>query len=126
MFKHAVNEDVRKRNTYTTTLGIIKSTEYTEGGNARYYVSFQIDGETFGAQTDTYSSITKSLTPGDVVTIGYYMTQKGNYRAIIHDKSITPISVDLQQNKFILLPLLAGLLFFAVASIYLIQFIESF
>lgn len=71
------------------TEGVIDRAIFSDGGNVKYYVRFTDDaGERHLAQTDHYSSDTKSLNPGDRITIGYHFTPHGVSRAVIFDDRV--------------------------------------
>ena len=50
------------------------------------------NGHKITAQTEYYSSKTKSLNPGDEVKIGYFFTKHGLARAFIFDERVVPVS----------------------------------
>lgn len=82
--------------TYPGT-GVIKSTIYTDTGNAWYYVDFTAeDGTTYTGQSITYSSDTKTLGDGTTVPIRYYFTKAGRARVIIEDPTIVPCDKSLR------------------------------
>ena len=81
---------------YKTTLGTIKKAIFTDTGNVWYYVSFLQDGNEITAKTDTYTSESKSLNPGDEVEIGDFCTKKRNQAlAVILDKRVIPCSTSV-------------------------------
>lgn len=85
------NESLQMEN-YKQTYATIDRTIYSETGEVKYYVSFTEKGNKLIAQTDHYTSETKSLDPGDEVKIGYYFTKKGTPRAVILDERVIPVS----------------------------------
>ena len=77
---------------YTRTEAVIERVIFSDTGNVKYYVSFVNNGVEILAQTDHYSSETKSLNPGDKVEIGYYLTKNGKFRAVVLDDGLEPVS----------------------------------
>ena len=77
---------------YTRTEAVIERVIFSDTGNVNYYVSFVNNGVEILAQTDHYSSETKSLNPGDKVEIGYYLTKNGKFRAVVLDDGLEPVS----------------------------------
>lgn len=75
---------------------------FSDGGNVKYYVRFLMDGKEILAQTVHYTSDTKSLNPGDRVTIGYYFTQNGTPRARILDDRVIPCADSVSNFSWIL------------------------
>ena len=74
------------------TNATIVRTIFSDTGEPKYYVSFEDNGRTITAQTDHYSSETKSLSPGDQVEIGYFFIRENVARAMIFDERVIPIS----------------------------------
>ena len=77
---------------YTRTEAVIERAIFSDTGNVKYYVSFVNNGVEILAQTDHYSSETKSLNPGDKVEIGYYLTKNCKFRAVVLDDCLEPVS----------------------------------
>mgnify|MGYP005782494823 FL=1 len=88
--RSSLKRDTIKRKQYNRVLGTIAQVIYSDSGNVRYDVSFRDKGVQVLAQTDYYSSSTKSLNPGDEVEIGYYYIDGKIPRAVIHDDRIIP------------------------------------
>lgn len=101
-------------------MGTIKSAIFNDTGNVWYYVSFSENGNKITAKTDTYTSETKSLNPGDEVEIGYYFTKRGNHpRAVIFDKRVIPCSTSVPGfGKFLNI---VGILFLIIALFMFIK-----
>lgn len=77
---------------YKQTYATIDRAIFSDKGNVKYYISFFENGNNITAQTDHYTSETKSLNPGDEVKIGYYFTKRGAPRAVILDERVIPVS----------------------------------
>lgn len=90
--KVALQRDNLQREHYKQTFATIDRVLFSDTGNARYYVIFTENGNKIVAQTDYYSSETKSLNPGDKVKIGYYFAKNGAPRAVIFDERVVPVS----------------------------------
>lgn len=90
--KMAHKRESIRRGKYEQTYATIDRVIFSDTGNAMYYVLFMKNGNRILAQTDYYSSSTKSLNPGDEVKIGYYFTPRGTPRAIIYDDRVIPVS----------------------------------
>ena len=81
------------------------------------------NGNKITAQTDHYSSETKTLNPGDEVKIGYFFTKNGAPRAVILDEHLTLVSNGVPGfYKFIaivgLLLLIAAVIMLAKAILF--------
>ena len=85
------NEDLKMDN-FKQTYATVDRVIFSDTGNAKYYVSFLENGEMITAQTDHYSSETKSLNPGDKVKIGYFFAKNGAPRAVILDERLIPVT----------------------------------
>lgn len=86
---------------------------YSDTGEVKYYVSFVDNGRTIMAQTDYYSSETKSLDLKDEVKIGYFFIRENTAHAVILDDRVVPVSnSDSTIYKFIAL---IGILLLLVA-----------
>ena len=97
------------------TIATIDQTIYSDTGEVMYYVSFVDNGRTVTAQTDYYSSKTKSLNPGDQVKIGYFYIQGKTAHAVIFDDRVIPVAAsDSSIYKFLTL---VGILLLLVAVI---------
>lgn len=90
--KIALQNDSSQMDNYKQTFAIIERVIFSDTGNAKYYVTFTENGNKITAQTDHYSSNTKSLNPGDEVKIGYFFAKNGAPRAVILDERLTPVS----------------------------------
>lgn len=96
------------------TIATIDQTIYSDTGEVMYYVSFMENGRTIIAQTDYYSSETKSLNPGDQVKIGYFYIQGKTAHAVIFDDRVIPVSdSDSSIYKFMTI---VGILLLLVAA----------
>ena len=94
--KKSLKDEELEKQKYKKTLGTISKTIFTDTGNVWYYVSFLENGNKITAKTDSYTSETKSLNPGDAVEIGYYFTKRGNHpRAVIFDERVIPCSTSI-------------------------------
>lgn len=91
-FKRAHKTDREQIDSYKQTHATIERAIFSDTGNVKYYVSFFEDGNKITAQTDHYTSETKSLNPGDEVKIGYFFTKNGAPRAVILDEHVIPVS----------------------------------
>lgn len=98
------------KQTYATIDRVI----FSDTGNAKYYVSFSEKGNRITAQTDHYSSETKSLNPGDEVKIGYFFTKNGAPRAVILDGRLMPVSNSV--SGFYKFLIIIGILILLVAA----------
>lgn len=110
------NEGVQMDNckqTYATIDRVI----FSDTGNAKYYVSFSENGNKIIAQTDHYSSGTKSLNPGDGVKIEYFFTKNGAPRAVILDERLTPVSNSVS-GFYKFLTIVGILLLFAAVAMF--------
>lgn len=85
------NEDLKADN-FKQTYATVELVIYSDTGNAKYYVSFLENGEMVTAQTDYYSSETKSINPGDKVKIEYFYAKNGAPRAVILDERVIPVA----------------------------------
>ncbi len=92
IMKAVLQSDLSHKSNYKQTFAIIDRVIFSDTGNAKYYVAFTENGNKITAQTDHYSSETKSLNPGDEVKIGYYFTKNGIPRAVILDERVVPVS----------------------------------
>lgn len=90
--KSALQNDSLQMDNYKQTFATIDRVIFSDTGNAKYYVTFTENGNKITAQTDHYSSKTKSLNPGDEVKIGYFFAKNGAPRAVILDESVVPVS----------------------------------
>lgn len=121
LIKSAKRKDDLNKSKIPRTTAVIDRTIISDGGNAMYYVSFTIDNTYIIAQTDYYSSKTKSLNPGDTVEIGYYFTEKNVPRAVIYDQRVIPCSESIlslcRLFNIIGLLLLAVDLFIVISSL---------
>lgn len=90
--KTALQNDSSKMDNYKQTFATIERVIFSDTGNAKYYVTFSENGNKITAQTDHYSSNTKSLNPGDEVKIGYFFAKNGAPRAVILDERLIPVS----------------------------------
>lgn len=121
--KSAIQNDSSQMDNYKQTLATVDRVIFSDTGNAKYYVTFTENGKRVTAQTDHYSSKTKSLNPGDEVKIGYFYAKNGAPRAVIFDKRLIPLTNSaLSLYKFltiigILLLLIAVVLFARVMLI---------
>lgn len=90
--KSTHKNDSLQTDDYKQTFATIDRVIFSDTGNAKYYVSFSENGTKITAQTDHYSSKTRSLDTGDEVKIGYFFTKKGAPRAVILDERVIPVS----------------------------------
>lgn len=90
--KAALQSNNSQMNKYKQTFATIDRVIFSNTGNAKYYVTFMENGNKITAQTDHYSSNTKSLNPGDEVKIGYFFIKNGTPRAVILDERVVPVS----------------------------------
>lgn len=90
--KTVLQNDRAQMDNYKQTFATIDRVIFSDTGNAKYYVTFMENGNKITAQTDHYSSNTKSLNPGDEVKIGYFFAKNGAPRAVILDERLTPVS----------------------------------
>ena len=101
------------------TIATIDRTIYSDTGEVMYYVSFTENGRTIIAQTDHYSSKTKSLDPGDQVKIGYFYIRGKTAHAVIFDERVSPVSdSDPSICRFLTI---AGILLLLIAAIMLVK-----
>ncbi|MBR1455150.1 MAG: hypothetical protein IJ593_11010 [Lachnospiraceae bacterium] len=103
------------KETYATIDRVI----FSDTGNAKYYVSFYENGDTITAQTDHYSSETKSLNTGDEVKIRYFVTKNGAPRAVIIDDRLIPVSNSV--SDFYKILMIAGILLILVSAAMLVK-----
>ena len=92
IIKRAHKKEQAQMNNYKQTFATIDRTIYSDTGEVRYYVSFVDDDRTILAQTDYYSSETKSLKAGDEVKIGYFFIRENTAHAVIFDERVIPVS----------------------------------
>lgn len=92
MTRAAFRNEILQMGNYKRTQAIIDRVVFSDTGNAKYYVSFEEDGNVILAETNHYSSEIKSLNPGDEVKIGYYFIKRGTPRAVIYDERLIPVS----------------------------------
>lgn len=104
---------------YKRTSATIDRVIWSDTGNAKYYVSFLDNGNSITAQTDYYSSETKSLNPGDEVKIGYFFIKDKIPRAVIFDERVIPVSNSVP--RFYKLLTIIGILLFLTALFMLIK-----
>lgn len=90
--KTALRSDSSRMDNYKQTFATIDRVIFSDTGNAKYYVTFTENGNKITAQTDHYSSETKSFNPGDEVKIGYFFAKNGAPRAVILDERVVPVS----------------------------------
>lgn len=90
--KAAHKNDALKTDNFTQTYATVDRVIFSNTGNAKYYVSFWENGKMVTAQTDHYSSESKSLNPGDKVKIGYFPAKNGAPRAVILDEQAIPVA----------------------------------
>lgn len=90
--KFALQNDSLQMDNYKQAFATIDRVIFSDIGNAKYYVTFTENGNKITAQTDHYSSKTKSLNPGDEVKIGYFFAKNGSPRAVILDENVVPVS----------------------------------
>ena len=114
--KTALQDESSQMDNYKQTFAIIDKVIFSDTGNAKYYVKIT-------AQTDHYSSETKTLNPGDEVKIGYFFTKNGAPRAVILDEHLTLVSNGVPGfYKFIaivgLLLLIAAVIMLAKAILF--------
>lgn len=101
IIKKAHQNEILQIENCKQTYATIKQTIYSDTGEAMYEVSFEDKGRTIIAQTDYYSSETKSLNPGDKVKIGYFFIRENIAHAVIFDDRVIPVSdSDLSFCKF--------------------------
>lgn len=113
--------DSKKTIDYKQTYATIDRVIFSDTGNAKYYVSFQENGDKITAQTDHYSSETKSLNPGDEVKIGYYFTKNNTPWAVILDERVIPVSSSI--SGFCKFLAIVGILFVAIALAMFIRMV---
>lgn len=121
--KTALQDESSQMDNYKQTFAIIDKVIFSDTGNAKYYVTFIENGNKITAQTDHYSSETKTLNPGDEVKIGYFFTKNGAPRAVILDEHLTLVSNGVPGfYKFIaivgLLLLIAAVIMLAKAILF--------
>lgn len=117
--RSSLKQDAIKRKQYNKTLATIVQVIYSESGNVRYDVSFWDKKAKVLAQTDYYSSSTKSLNPGDEVEIGYYYIDGKIPRAVIHDNRIVPCANSV--SKFYIFLAILGAVLFITALLMMIR-----
>ncbi len=113
--------DSKKTVDYKQTHATIDRVIYSDTGNVKYYVSFQENGDKITAQTDHYSSETKSLNPGDEVKIGYYFTKNNTPWAVILDDRVIPVSSSI--SGFCNFLAIVGILFVIIALAMFVRMI---
>lgn len=117
--KGALQSNNSQMDNYKQTFATIDRVIFSDTGNVKYYVTFMENGNKITAQTDHYSSKTKSLNPGDEVTIGYFFAKNGAPRAVILDESVVPVSNAVPSYyKFVAI---IGLLLILVAVAMLVK-----
>lgn len=114
------NESLQIEN-YKQTYATIDRTIFSDTGNAKYYVSFTENGNKITAQTDHYSSETRSLNPGDEVKIGYFFTKGGTPRAVILDERMTPVTNSV--SGFYKFLTVTGILLLLVSAVMFVKLI---
>ena len=119
LIKRSQIREKKEINKYKRTRAKIERTIYSDTGNAKYYVSFVDDGKVFMAQTNHYSSKTKSLNPGDEVEIGYLFTKRDVPRAVIFDERIIPVSLSVPRTYKLFF--IIGIALLIIGCIVLIQ-----
>lgn len=117
--RSSLKQDAIKRKQYNKTLATIVQVIYSESGNVRYDVSFWDKKAKVLAQTDYYSSSTKSLNPGDEVEIGYYYIDGKIPRAVIYDNRIVPCANSV--SKFYIFLAILGAVLFITALLMMIR-----
>lgn len=96
------------------TIATIDQTIYSDTGEVMYYISFIENGMTIVAQTDYYTSETKSLNPGDQVKISYFYINEKTVHAVILDDRVIPVSdSDLSVYRFMII---VGILLLLIAA----------
>lgn len=123
MVRRSYKNDLLEMENYKRTYAVIDRVIFSDTGNAKYYVSFEENGRAITAQTDHYSSETKSLDPGDRVEIGYFFTRAGTPRAVIFDERLIPVSTSVP--GFYKALAVMGVLFFVIASVLLVKSISA-
>lgn len=108
---YCIRRSLRKAQQYTKVEGTVKKALESEGGNVRYMIEFEENGQYHLAESRYYSS-TKSLTVGEKVSIGYYMVGK-SYRAVILDDRV--VSTDSSAREFSTLLAIIGICFLLLA-----------
>lgn len=119
VMKKGYDDDNAKKEGYKQTYATVEKTLFSDTGNAWYYVSFMEDDKKIVAQTDHYSSETKSLNPGDQVTIGYYYVNENTARAVILDDRVIPVSNSTP--KFYKVTAIIGAALFLVAVVMFVK-----
>lgn len=96
------------------TVATVNQTIYSDTGEVMYYISFIENGRSIIAQTDYYSSETKSLNPGEQVKISYFYINEKTVHAIIYDDRVIQVSnSDSSVYKFMII---VGILLLLVAA----------
>ena len=101
------------------TTGVIEQTIYSDTGNVMYIVNVEINGNIVKAQSIHYSSKTKSLPDGKIVSVNYWETPKGNRLAEILDENIVPCKRDLSGELRILA--LFGIIVIIIICVFIIK-----
>ncbi len=108
------NECLQVEN-YKQTYATIDRVIFSDTGNAMYYVCFMENGNKITAQTDYYTSKTKSLNPGDEVKIGYFFNKGGIPLAVIFDERV--ITVSNYVPRFYIFMTIVGILLLLIAVV---------
>lgn len=114
LIRSAHQKEITQIENSKQTMAIIDQTIYSDTGEVMYYVSFVENSRTIIAQTDYYSSETKSLNPGEQVKIGYFFIRENTAHAVIFDERVIPVSTS--DSKFYKVSTIIGILLFLVAA----------
>lgn len=90
--KMSYKNDLAQAENYKQTYATMERTIFSDTGSVMYYVTFTDNGKVYTAQTDHYTSKTKSLNLGDTVKIGYFFICGNKPHAIIFDDRVIPVS----------------------------------
>lgn len=114
--KQSVKKGEEQKASCIRTNGVIDRVIFSDTGNVTYYVRFtDAAGERHLAQTNRYTSDTKSLNPGDAVAIGYHFTPQGVSRAVIFDERVISCTDTASVRNFPKICLVLGIVLCATA-----------
>ena len=114
--KQSVKKGEEQKASCIRTNGVIDRVIFSDTGNVKYYVRFtDAAGERHLAQTDHYTSDTKSLNPGDEVAVGYHFTPHGVSRAVIFDERVISCADTASVRNFPKICLALGIVLCAIA-----------
>ena len=69
---------------------------YSDSGNIKYYLSYQVNGKPVEAQSPYYVNSGRKYHIGDTVTVNYYFTEAGKPRAMIDDEELVTCAEKLR------------------------------